>query len=97
MLKLVEASDDQTHPCLEVEAQMGSVTQGRNVHSTHIVGEDLEIHLFRKPRGSFLPCVGSADACLFSFPCRVLCNHCSAAVETTAFRNNVQEKIRILQ
>lgn len=47
MLKLVEASDDQTHPCLEVEAQMGSVTQGRNVHSTHIIGEDLETHLFK--------------------------------------------------
>lgn len=33
----------KTHPCLEMEAQMDSVTQGREVHSTHITDEDPEI------------------------------------------------------
>lgn len=56
MIKLVEAFADQTHPCLQVEAQMDflarahvfrkySVKQGREVHSTYITDEDPKIHL----------------------------------------------------
>lgn len=66
MLKLVEAFADQTHPCLQVEAQMDSlacahvfrkysVKQGREVHSTYITDEDPKIHAFSSmsvlPRG----------------------------------------------
>ena len=47
MLELVEASGDQTHSCLAGEAQMDSVTRGRDIYPTRSTDEDLEIRLVK--------------------------------------------------